>query len=120
MHLLAPTWPLNFIQSKSPLFKQFGHGASAEKWAMWHAIRKGPEMEISREPDLMLVRKLVEKLSDKDPRVRRNAAGALRMQGIKAVEAVPAITRLLDDEDPRVRREAEQAIEQITPVAVRA
>jgi len=77
-------------------------------------------MEIYREPDRMLVRKLMEKLGDKDPRVRRNAAGALGMQGIKAIEAVPAITRLLDDEDPRVRREAEQAIEQIAPIAVRA
>ncbi|MGD0653528.1 MAG: HEAT repeat domain-containing protein [Thermoguttaceae bacterium] len=77
-------------------------------------------MKISREPDLLLIRKLVEKLSDKDPRVRRNATGALRMQGSKAAEAVPAISRLLDDEDPRVRREAEQAIEQLSPIAIRA
>jgi HEAT repeat protein len=74
----------------------------------------------SRETDLLLIRKLVEKLGDKDPRVRRNATGALRMQGARAVGAVPAITRLLNDEDPRVRREAEQAIEQLSPVAVRA
>jgi hypothetical protein len=33
---------------------------------------------------------------------------------------VPAITRLLKDEDPRVRREAEQAIEELSPVAIRA
>lgn len=74
----------------------------------------------SRETDLLLIRKLVEKLSDKDPRVRRNATGALRMQGSKAAGAVPAISRLLNDEDPRVRREAEQAIEQLSPVAIRA
>ncbi|MGA2797094.1 MAG: HEAT repeat domain-containing protein [Thermoguttaceae bacterium] len=77
-------------------------------------------MKTSRELDLLLIRKLMEKLGDKDPRVRRNAAGALRMQGTKASGAVPAISRLLDDEDPWVRREAEQAIEQLTPVAIRA
>jgi HEAT repeat protein len=77
-------------------------------------------MKTARELDLLLIRKLIEKLGDKDPRVRRNAAGALRMQGIKAATAVPAISRLLDDADPWVRREAEQAIEQLTPVAIRA
>jgi HEAT repeat protein len=76
-------------------------------------------MLTSREPDL-LIRKLMEKLGDKDPRIRRNATGALRMQGAKAAGALPAILRLLDDEDPRVRREAEQAIEQLRPVAIRA
>jgi HEAT repeat protein len=77
-------------------------------------------MKITREPDLLLVRKLIEKLRDKDPRVRRNATGALRMQGPKAVTAVPAISCLLNDEDPRVRREAEQAIEQLSPISIRA
>ncbi len=77
-------------------------------------------MKTSRELDLLLIRKLIEKLGDKDPRVRRNATGALRMQGTKAAAAVPAISRLLNDDDPRVRREAEQAIEQLTPVAIRA
>jgi len=72
-------------------------------------------MTTSREPDL-LVRKLIEKLSDKDPRIRRNATGALRMQGEKATVAVPAILRLLNDEDPRVRREAQQAIDELRPV----
>ncbi|HEY4761095.1 MAG TPA: HEAT repeat domain-containing protein [Thermoguttaceae bacterium] len=71
-------------------------------------------MTKSKEPDL-LVRKLIEKLSDKDPRVRRNATGALRMQGAKAVAALPAISRLLKDEDPRVRREAERAVEELSP-----
>lgn len=77
-------------------------------------------MKITREPDQLLVRKLIEKLSDKDPRVRRNATGALRMQGLKAAVAVPAISRLLNDEDPRVRREAERAIEQLSPVPIHA
>ncbi len=77
-------------------------------------------MKTSIEFDLLLIRKLIEKLNDKDPRVRRNATGALRMQGTKAAAAVPAISRLLNDDDPRVRREAEQALEQLTPVALRA
>ncbi len=33
-------------------------------------------MKTSRELDLLLIRKLIEKLGDKDPRVRRNATGA--------------------------------------------
>ena len=74
----------------------------------------------ARETDQLLIRKLVEKLSDKDPRVRRNATGALRMQGAKAVTAVSAISRLLKDEDPRVRREAEAAVEQLSPVPISA
>jgi HEAT repeat protein len=77
-------------------------------------------MKTPMDLDLLLIRKLIERLNDKDPRVRRNATGALRMQGRKAAAAVPAISRLLDDADPRVRREAQQAIEQLTPVAIRA
>jgi HEAT repeat protein len=77
-------------------------------------------MTHAREPDLLLVRKLIEKLSDKDPRVRRNATGALRMQGAKAATAVSAISRLLNDEDPRVRREAERAVEQLSPMPASA
>jgi HEAT repeat protein len=76
-------------------------------------------MTTTKEPDL-LIRKLIEKLDDKDPRVRRNATGALRMQGNKASAAVPAISRLLNDDDPRVRREAEQAIEQLGSVPAHA
>ena len=76
-------------------------------------------MTTTKEPDL-LIRKLIEKLSDKDPRVRRNATGALRMQGAKAAAAVPAISRLLNDEDPRVRREAEHAVEQLSPIVAHA
>jgi HEAT repeat protein len=77
-------------------------------------------MTPSRDSDLLLIRKLIEKLTDKDPRIRRNATGALRMQGQKATLAVPAILSLLNDEDPRVRREAEQAIEQLRPLPASA
>ncbi len=77
-------------------------------------------MKSPKEIDLLLIRKLIEKLSDKDPRVRRNATGALRMQGSKAASAIPAILHLLNDEDPRVRREAEQTIELLSPALVNA
>jgi hypothetical protein len=61
-------------------------------------------------PDLLIL-KLMEKLSDPNPRIRRNATGALRMQGVKAWAAIPAIQPLLADSDPAVRREAEQTLE---------
>jgi HEAT repeat protein len=60
-------------------------------------------------PDLLIL-KLVQKLGDTDPLVRRNAAGALRLQGRKAVSALPALSALLTDQDVRVRDEAERAI----------
>ncbi len=59
----------------------------------------------------LLIEKLIEKLQDQDPRVRRNAAGALRLHGSRAVGAIPALAALLDDADPRVRCEAEYFIE---------
>jgi HEAT repeat protein len=68
------------------------------------------------QPDLLIL-KLIEKLSDADPITRRNAAGALRLQGPRAVAAIPAISALLTDSDPRVRREAERAIDQLKLVA---
>jgi HEAT repeat protein len=67
-------------------------------------------------PDLLIL-KLIEKLSDGDPRTRRNAAGALRLQGSKATAAIPALSVLLNDEDQRVRNEAERAIDQLRPAA---
>jgi HEAT repeat protein len=67
----------------------------------------------------LLVLKLMEKLVDRDPRIRRNATGALRMQGRKAVPAIPAISRLTEDEDPWVRREAERALEALRPMPMR-
>lgn len=69
------------------------------------------------EPDL-LIRKLIEKLTDRDPWTRRNAAGALRMHGARAVAALPTLARLLSDEDSRVRLEAQRAIESLRLLAV--
>ena len=64
-----------------------------------------------------LILKLIEKLGDADPLTRRNAAGALRLHGARAVAAIPALTTLLDDQDPRVRNEAERAIDRLRAVA---
>lgn len=64
-----------------------------------------------------MIRKLVEKLGDPDPITRRNAAGALRMHGARAVAAIPALTPLLTDADPRVRHEAERALDQLRVAA---
>jgi HEAT repeat protein len=61
----------------------------------------------------LLIQKLVEKLQDADPIIRRNATGALRLQGHRAAPALPAISSLLNDQDPRVRREAERTIESL-------
>jgi hypothetical protein len=74
-----------------------------------------PAMTISQ-PDLLIL-KLIEKLGDRDPITRRNATGALRLQGVRAVLAIPAISALLDDDDPRVRREAERAIDDLRSAA---
>jgi hypothetical protein len=65
-----------------------------------------------RQPDLLIL-KLIEKLGDGDPITRRNAAGALRLQGARAVAAIPAISCLLADQDLRVRNEAERAIDHL-------
>jgi HEAT repeat protein len=67
-------------------------------------------------PDLLIL-KLIEKLGDGDPITRRNAAGALRLQGARAIAAIPAISALLTDSDPRVRSEAERAIDHLKLVA---
>jgi len=71
---------------------------------------------MSMQPDLLIL-KLVQKLSDSDPLVRRNAAGALRLQGPRAVAAIPALSILLSDQDVRVRNEAERAIDHLRLVA---
>jgi HEAT repeat protein len=68
------------------------------------------------QPDL-LIEKLIEKLRDQNPIIRRNAAGALRLQGARAKSALHALLPLLDDEDPRVRAEAERAIERLRDIA---
>lgn len=71
---------------------------------------------MSARPDL-LIEKLIEKLAAQDPRTRRNAAGALRLHGARAVGAIPALAALLRDEDPRVRHEAERALDCLRTVA---
>jgi HEAT repeat protein len=69
-----------------------------------------------KQPDLLIL-KLIEKLSDTNPVIRRNAAGALRLQGPRAIAAIPALSRLLADQDLRVRNEAERAIDHLRLVA---
>lgn len=66
----------------------------------------------SSQPDLLIL-KLIQKLTDSDPLTRRNAAGALRLQGSRAVAAIPALCVLLSDQDVRVRTEAERAIDHL-------
>lgn len=71
---------------------------------------------MSERPD-PLIWKLIEKLKDRDPAIRRNAAGALRLHGTRAAAAIPALAELLTDEDPRVRGEAERALDRLRTVA---
>ena len=71
---------------------------------------------MSPQPDL-LIRKPMEKLADRDPRTRRNAAGSLRLHGARAVAAIPALLALLSDDDSEVRMEAERALQQLRGVA---
>lgn len=71
---------------------------------------------MAKQPDLLIL-KLMEKLHDSDPLIRRNAAGALRLQGSRAVAAIPALSTLLGDMDVRVRNEAERAIDHLRLVA---
>ena len=64
-----------------------------------------------------IIKRLIDNLSDKDPRTRRNAAGALRLNGRRAVCAIPILVQLLEDKDHHVRKEAEQAIQRLKAVA---
>lgn len=64
-----------------------------------------------------LIQKLIAKLQHHDPIMRRNAAGALRLHGQRAVAAIPELRRLLADEDSRVRDEAQHALERLRPLA---
>jgi hypothetical protein len=68
------------------------------------------------QPDLLIL-KLMQKLGDADPLIRRNAAGALRLLGSRAVMALTALAALLADQDVRVRNEAERAIDHLKHVA---
>jgi HEAT repeat protein len=60
-----------------------------------------------------LMRKLVQRLHDADPVARRNAAGALRLQGQRAACTIPELSELLADEDARVRAEARRAVDRL-------
>jgi HEAT repeat protein len=71
---------------------------------------------MSRQPD-PLIQKLIARLSDEDPVVRRNAAAALRLHGRRAAIAAAELARLLDDENPRVRAEAQRALNRLRVVA---
>ena len=83
-------------------------------FVLFHRIF-GPKHSLAKmvkQPDLLIM-KLIQKLNDTDPTVRRNAAGALRLQGSRAVAAIPALSILLTDQDIRVRNEAERAIDHL-------
>jgi HEAT repeat protein len=67
---------------------------------------------MSPQPDLLIL-KLIQKLGDANPLIRRNAAGALRLQGTRAKAAIPALSILLKDQDSRVRDEAERALDHL-------
>lgn len=64
-----------------------------------------------------LIQRLIGKLNDEDPVVRRNAAGALRLHGARALAAVPELRRLLADRDSRVRNEAQHALDRLERTA---
>ena len=74
--------------------------------------RLAPMKQTAKQPDLLIL-KLIEKLRDVDPLIRRNAAGALRLQGNRAITAITALSALLADQDVRVRNEAERAIDHL-------
>lgn len=64
-----------------------------------------------------LIEKLVNQLQDPDPLVRRNAVGALRLNGARAQSAAPALAVLLSDTDPGIRTEARRALARVRPAA---
>jgi len=68
------------------------------------------------QPDL-LIQKLIARLRDEDPVTRRNAAGALRLHGGRAVAAIPELARLLSDEDLAVQAEAQRALSRLRTAA---
>jgi vesicle coat complex subunit len=57
-----------------------------------------------------IIHRLVSKLDEPDPVVRRNALGCLRLHGPRAAQAAQAIARMLCDTDPAVRAEAERVL----------
>ena len=73
---------------------------------------------MTKQPDV-LIRRLVDKLADRDPVTRRNAAGALRLHGDRAVAAIPSLAALACDEDLSVREEADRALQRLRMEAKR-
>jgi hypothetical protein len=76
------------------------------------SVPRRTPVKMPAQPDLLIL-KLMQKLGDANPLIRRNAAGALRLQGSRAKAAIPALSLLLKDQDPRVRNEAERAIDHL-------
>ncbi len=64
-----------------------------------------------------LIQRLIARLRDEDPVARRNAAGALRLHGGRAMAAIPELVRLLSDEDPAVQAEAQRALNRLRTAA---
>lgn len=61
-----------------------------------------------------LISRLIRSLNAPNSVTRKNAVGALRLHGIRAASAVPAIARLLALEpDPHVQAEARRALHQL-------
>lgn len=60
-----------------------------------------------------LIEKLMGRLRDPDPIVRRNAAAALRLHGSRAMAAISELGMLLMDQDAHVRTEARRAVQQL-------
>lgn len=60
-----------------------------------------------------LIAKLLRRLQDADPTVRRNAVGALRLHGRRASCAADELARLTHDADDSVRQEAQRALSRL-------
>lgn len=71
-------------------------------WALWET-----------DQDLNLISEFIDALSDPDPQVRAQAAGALSRIGAPAAAAVPALCLAVDDDDSYVRAMAAAALGQI-------
>ena len=61
----------------------------------------------------LLIAKLIERLDYENPITRRNAAGALRLHGARAIPAIPALERLVNDENKGVRQEVRRALDSL-------
>ena len=64
-----------------------------------------------------LIAKLIRQLRDADPVARRNAVGALRLHGERAVCALSELGKLLADEDAKVRAETQRTLDRLRQAA---